>query len=285
VLRDRLDQNIEVAFRVLGLVYSHRTLMSIHHRLKNASREIYQDALELLDTVIDLETRYRLIPLLEKHAGLLAAVPRAKDQVGIAPIREVLLTLSDSKDVLLRAVAVHTRCLLGDDCTEKYPVLFKGVSTMDVMEKVLFLESVDIFGQNNLDDLTALAAIAKEKQFAKGDSILREGEPGDALYIITKGQVEIKRGTRRLLKLGERTSLGGVSLLDQKPHAASAVCLEGCDTLVIDRTDFMDLVSDRVELLHGIFLALTDRLRALLAVTEGGGLTEEEYDDGPTNPV
>jgi ATP/ADP translocase/HEAT repeat protein len=285
VLRDRLGQNIEVAFRVLGLVYSHRTLMSIHHRLKNASREIYQDALELLDTVIDLETRYRLIPLLEKHAGLLAAVPRAKDQVGIAPIREVLLTLSDSKDVLLRAVAVHTRCLLGDDCTEKYPVLFKGVSTMDVMEKVLFLESVDIFGQNNLDDLTALAAIAKEKQFAKGDSILREGEPGDALYIITKGQVEIKRGTRRLLKLGERTSLGGVSLLDQKPHAASAVCLEGCDTLVIDRTDFMDLVSDRVELLHGIFLALTDRLRALLAVTEGGGLTEEEYDDGPTNPV
>ena len=53
----------------------------------------------------------------------------------------------------------------------------------------------------------------------------------------------------------------------------------------IDRVDFMDLVADRVELLHGIFLALTDRLRALLAVTEEGALAEEEYDDGPTNPV
>jgi len=54
---------------------------------------------------------------------------------------------------------------------------------------------------------------------------------------------------------------------------------------MIDRTDFMDLVADRVELLHGIFLALTDRLRALLAVTEEGALAEETYDDGPTNPV
>ena len=68
-------------------------------------------------------------------------------------------------------------------------------------------------------------------------------------------------------------------------NGASAVCTVDCSTLVIDRMDFMDLVSDRVELLHGIFLALTDRLRALLAVTEGGGLAENEFDDGNTNPV
>ena len=157
---------------------------------------------------------------------------------------------------------------------------------MDVMERVLFLESVDIFKQNNLDDLSALAAIAREQHFAKGAAILREGEPGDALYIITSGQVEIHRGQRKLLTLGEKASLGGISLLDQKPHAASAVCASACACLVISRSDFMDLLSDRVELLHGIFLALTDRLRALLAVTDGGGLAEgEAFEDGPTNPV
>ncbi len=286
-LRDRLEQNLEVTFRVLGLVYPHRTLMSIHHRFNNPTRETLDDALELLDNVIDRESRDRLIPILERHHDLLCAVPNPEHEFGLEPIRKELEELSASKDVLLFATAVHTRCRMGDECEDLYPELFEGVSTMEIMEKVLFLESVDIFRQNNLDDLTALAAITREKQFEPGQSILVEGEPGDALYIITQGQAEIRKGERRLLTVGERASLGGVSLLDQKPHAASAVCTEQCMTLMIDRMDFMDLVSDRVELLHGIFLALTDRLRALLAVTEGGGLSEQgnEYDDGPTNPV
>jgi CRP-like cAMP-binding protein len=156
---------------------------------------------------------------------------------------------------------------------------------MNVMEKVLFLESVDIFKQNNLDDLSALAAIAKERTFAPGENILTEGEAGDSLYIITRGSANIVKKNRKVLTVEEKASLGGVSLLDQKPHAASAIAVTECRTLVIDRTDFMDLVSDRVELLHGIFLALTDRLRALLAVNEEGGLTDDKYDDGPTNPV
>ena len=284
VLRDRLDQNIEVAFRVLGLIHPHRTLMSIHFRFYNPSRETLQDVLELLDNVIDRETRDRLLPILEKHHEYLAAEP-VSDEVSLEPVSEDLQALSQSKDVLLRAAAVHARCGLGDDCSELYPELFEGESTMEIMEKVLFLESVDIFRQNNLDDLTALAAIAREKKYAAGESILVEGHPGEALFIITRGEVEIVKGNRRLLKLGEKSSLGGVSLLDQKPHAASVVCLTDCEILVIDRTDFLDLVADRVELLHGVFLSLTERLRALLAVTAGGGLAEEEYDDGQTNPV
>jgi CRP-like cAMP-binding protein len=156
---------------------------------------------------------------------------------------------------------------------------------MNIMETVLFLESVDIFKQNNLDDLTALAAITKERTFHPGEHILSEGEPGEALYIITRGRAEIVKKGKKLLAVQERGSLGSVSLLDKKPHAADAIAATECETLVIDRVDFMDLVADRVELLHGIFLALTDRLRALLAVTEEGALAEEEYDDGPTNPL
>ncbi len=286
-LRDRLEQNLEVTFRVLGLVYPHRTLMSIHHRFNNPTRETLDDALELLDNVIDRESRDRLLPILERHHDLLCTVPNPEHEFSLEPIRQEIEQLCLSKDVLMSATAVHTRCKMGDSCEELYPELFEGESTMDVMEKVLFLESVDIFRQNNLDDLTALAAITREKQFEPGESILVEGEPGDALYIITEGEAEIRKGSRKLLTVGLRASLGGVSLLDQKPHAASAVCTSSCSTLKIDRMDFMDLVSDRVELLHGIFLALTDRLRALLAVTEGGGLSEQEseYDDGPTNPV
>jgi len=287
VLRDRLEQNIEVAFRALGLVYPHRTIMNIYYRLKNSKGrgEIWSDAIELLDNLIDRESRARIFPILEGHGALVAISPAMPWDATLDEIRDTMAELSESRDLLLRATTIHTRCQLGDDCADLYPVLVKGKDTMNIMEKVLFLESVNIFRQNNLDDLTALASIARERTFKPGEYILREGEPGDALFIITKGHAEIIKKGKKLLKVEEKASLGSVSLLDQKPHAADAVAASACEALVIDRVDFMDLVADRVELLHGIFLALTDRLRALLAVTEEGGLAEEEYDDGPTNPV
>jgi HEAT repeat protein/ATP/ADP translocase len=284
VLRNRLEQNIEVAFRVLGLVHPHRTIMSIHQRFRDATREKRSDALELLDNLIDRDIRSGLFPILENHAALLSIAPTEQWKNDLPQIQILLEELSESKDLLLRAAAINARCQFGEECSQLYPELSKGASTVNIMEKVLFLETVDIFKKNNLDDLTALAAIAKEKNFSSQQPILEEGEPGDALYIITKGNVDIVKNQRPLLTLGEKESLGGVSFLDQKPHAASAIATTDCNTLVIDRTDFMDLVADRVELLHGIFLALTDRLRALLAVTDGGGLAERNK-EGQTNPI
>jgi HEAT repeat protein len=285
VLRERLEQNIEVAFRVLGLVYPHRTMMNIYYRLRAARGEAWSDALELLDNVVDRETRARLLPILENHRALIEISPATPWDGTLDQIRETLDELCASKDLLLRAATVHTRCSMGEDFEDCYPILVEGKDTMNLMEIVLFLESVNIFKQNNLDDLSALAVITKEHDFKPGEHILREGEPGDALYIITTGEAEISKKGKKILTVGEKASLGSVSLLDQKPNAADAVAVSECRALVIDRTDFMDLVADRVELLHGIFLALTERLRALLAVTEEGALAEEAYDDGPTNPV
>jgi ATP/ADP translocase len=275
LLQDRLLQNIEVAFRTLALLYHHGTIMNIFYRLKDAKGETWWDAMELLDNVVSRETRDQLFPILENHRTLLSTSTILGETVELAMVSPVLNELSESRDPLLRAAAINTRCQLGDDCAHLYPELVKGMSTVNIMEKVLFLESVNIFKQNNMDDLTALAAITTRKTFKPGEHILREGHPGEALYIITKGQAEIIKNGKKLIQVEEKGSLGSVSLLDREPHAADAIAVTKCETLVIERTSFMDLVADRVELLHGIFLALTDRLRKLLAVTDEGALVEE----------
>ena len=60
-------------------------------------------------------------------------------------------------------------------------------------------------------------------------------------------------------------SFGHVSVLDRGPRPATAKATErGCELLVIDRQHFMDLVTDRPELLHGLFKVLTKRVRHLL---------------------
>ena len=67
------------------------------------------------------------------------------------------------------------------------------------------------------------------------------------MYIITQGSAEIVKKGKKLLTVEKRGSLGSVSLLDKKPHAANAVAASQCKTLVIG-TGMHGLVLNRLEL-------------------------------------
>ena len=104
--------------------------------------------------------------------------------------------------------------------------------------------------------LFARAALAKEQSFRKGERIYELGDPGDALYVILEGAVrgEDRKG-EEVLSLGAKEAFGEVSLLDGSPRPTSVTALEDSRLLVIDRRDFLDLISDRPELLKGVFRA------------------------------
>ncbi|MHB8874959.1 MAG: cyclic nucleotide-binding domain-containing protein, partial [Myxococcaceae bacterium] len=55
-----------------------------------------------------------------------------------------------------------------------------------------------------------------------------------------------------------------VSLLDGSPRPNDAVAAEDVTVLVIDRRDFLDLISDRPELLKGVFRAVSRQLKVML---------------------
>jgi len=53
------------------------------------------------------------------------------------------------------------------------------------------LESASLFRNLNRDELGALRRIAQERRFAAGQVIFREGDPGDGVYVVKDGLVEI----------------------------------------------------------------------------------------------
>ncbi len=256
-LADRLDQSLEVVFRLLGLVLSHRALLGAHRRFVGADARERAQAVELLDSLLDDELRRRLVPVLEgNHRHPLHPIAGQPGRLA-----ERLDDLARSRDVLLAALARSARrSLPGGDVDEV------SVSTLG-LEKMLLLEGVDIFAGCSVDDLSALAAIAVERRFAPGEVVYREGEPGDALYVIVEGSVRIDKGGREVLTVGARETIGFVSLMDGAPRPADAVAASPLRCLVLGRGDFLDLVADRPELLKGVFSGLSGHLRLVLERT------------------
>ena len=129
------------------------------------------------------------------------------------------------------------------------------------VEKVLFLKSVDLFSHIPGEDLAQVAGIAQEVTFEQGELIIQEGEMGDSLYLIIDGQVSVHRESQELTKLGEKESFGEMAILDNEPRSASVTAAEDVTCLKVSREDFYDLMSEKIEIAHGIIRVLTHRLR------------------------
>jgi CRP-like cAMP-binding protein len=129
------------------------------------------------------------------------------------------------------------------------------------VEKVLFLKSVDLFGQIAGEDLAQLALITGEEGRDSGEEIFAEGEVGDALYIVLDGRVRVHMKEKTLAELGERECFGEMAILDASPRSASVTAVTDVALLKIAREDFQEIMTEKHAIAQGIIKVLTRRLR------------------------
>ncbi len=248
-LGDRLDQAYELSFWLLGLLYPSRSLRRIHQHLCGEDPRKRAYALELFENLVEDEDREWVMEQTEGHHRALptGAPGRLADHLGL---------LCHSDDHVLRACARQVARRHG---LWTLPALEDDMS--DAMVKRLFaLEGVEIFTQSDVDDVAAVAQVAREHRFRAGERIYDEGDPGDALYVVLSGEVDAFRKGEKVLTLGDRQAFGEVSLLDGAPRPTRMVARRDTEVLIIDRRDFLDLIADRPELLKGIFRVVSRQL-------------------------
>lgn len=129
------------------------------------------------------------------------------------------------------------------------------------IEKVLFLKSIDLFAEIPGEVLGHVAQIAQVELRDAKEIIVREGDVGDYLYIVTDGVVSVRAGAQEVARLGERECFGEMSLLDSEPRSATIVAVTDVGLLRIGQEDFYELLSERVEIARGVIRVLTRRLR------------------------
>lgn len=130
------------------------------------------------------------------------------------------------------------------------------------VERALFLKGVDLFSAIPGEDLAQIALIAEEEERDAGEAVIREGEMGDALYLVLEGTVRVRKGEREVAVLGEREVFGEMALLDASPRSATVEAISDVTLLRIRRDDFADLMAEKPSIARGVIQVLTRRLRA-----------------------
>ena len=104
------------------------------------------------------------------------------------------------------------------------------------------LKEVPLFQLLDDSERTELAAQLDVVHFAAGQTIYNYGEPGDAIYVISSGEVEVffknDTGERIVLELATRGDFfGELSMLDSGTRSASVLAIQDTQTLRLDRPD------------------------------------------------
>jgi len=89
--------------------------------------------------------------------------------------------------------------------------------------------------------------------FQTGDLVIRKGEIGREMYLISRGEVEVIDGTGNVVAtLGEGNFFGEISLLTSAPRNATVRAKSYCDFFVLDKSEFTRVLRDRPQFLKSM---------------------------------
>jgi uncharacterized membrane protein len=130
-----------------------------------------------------------------------------------------------------------------------------------------FLADVPFFALLDDQERAVLAARVEHVEFPADRVIFNAGDPGDALYVVTAGEVEVffknDTGDRIVLETARVGDFfGEISLLDQGPRTASAVATKDVKAIEVDREDLDELFRIKPSAALDLLAATGRRLRA-----------------------
>jgi CRP/FNR family transcriptional regulator, cyclic AMP receptor protein len=129
------------------------------------------------------------------------------------------------------------------------------------------IRNVELFRGFQASELEALTQQAIVHHYSAGATIFQQGDPGNTLYIIIRGQVEIylldpKLQPIVLKQMHRGDYFGELSLFDNKPRSANALVLKDVELLEITQEQIADYISRYPRAALTLLSTMADRLRA-----------------------
>lgn len=129
-----------------------------------------------------------------------------------------------------------------------------------------FLANIKMFELLNEDDRVALAKVVDELTVPADHTLFQAGDPGDSLFIVRDGQIELfikdTAGQKIVLTTAETGDMfGELAMLDTGPRTATALALTETEVLVLDRDDLVMLFQRKPEAALHMLAALSGLTR------------------------
>jgi CRP/FNR family transcriptional regulator, cyclic AMP receptor protein len=130
-----------------------------------------------------------------------------------------------------------------------------------------YLAKVPLFASLDAKDLQTLAASARERQYQPGEEIVRQGDTGVGLFVLTNGQVRVtqdRQGTAFDLGVLEHGQVfGELSLLDDSPRTATITAIDPSSVIIVPIWDFRAALRDNPSMALSMLASLSQRIRRI----------------------
>jgi CRP-like cAMP-binding protein len=130
------------------------------------------------------------------------------------------------------------------------------------------LTDVGLFSKCTARQRRAIARQAQIAEVPSGVDLIKEGEPGDALYVILEGEAVVHKDGVELDRVGPGAYFGEMALLDGEPRSATVVAVTDMKVAVIAVQLFRTMLREFSDLAEQLLIALAGELRATRSVQE-----------------
>ena len=100
-------------------------------------------------------------------------------------------------------------------------------------------------------------------RFEAGRTVFKEGDPGDTVYVVLDGKVDLRVAGRLVETVGPGGVLGEMALIEQAPRVATATARTACDLQPISEARFMAMIQQTPHFALQIMKVIASRLRRM----------------------
>jgi serine/threonine protein phosphatase PrpC len=137
--------------------------------------------------------------------------------------------------------------------------------TMRMRLTLRTLRSLSLFHHLSYSELLQVIPLCEPLEVPAGHTLMREGELGDAMYVVIEGEVTVHRGDAEVARLGAGRHVGEMALVDNRPRSASVTTSTASNIIRLERTAFFELLRAdpvlAVKLLWNIIQSLSAMVR------------------------
>ena len=135
---------------------------------------------------------------------------------------------------------------------------------MQLNDEVELLRKVSLFSGIEPAKLKLLAFTSERLNFDKGQSLMRQGEMGDAAYLILSGEADVLTDTAdglvKVASIGRNGFVGEMAILRDQPRTATVTAATEVSTLRITKESFFQLIEDSPKIAIELMRILAQRL-------------------------
>jgi CRP-like cAMP-binding protein len=126
------------------------------------------------------------------------------------------------------------------------------------------LKRIQLMKYLSPEELQLFEGKLDRREYAAGAVVFKERTPGDEMFLITKGSVEvsIERNNAKLVlaDLPENSFFGEMALITERPRSATATTRSACELYALSRSRFHELLEEQPKLSVRFLLALSEIL-------------------------